>query len=57
MSGVFEILIVLAIVVLIFGVGKLPAIGAALGRTVRNFKSASSSRDEIEVTSRNPHDG
>jgi sec-independent protein translocase protein TatA len=57
MSGVLEILIVLAIVVLIFGAGKLPAIGAALGRTVRNFKNASASKDEIEVSSHNSRDG
>jgi len=52
MSGVFEILIVLCIVVLIFGVGKLPAVAGALGRMVRNFKHASASRDEIEVSAK-----
>ena len=51
MSGVLEILIVLALVLLVFGANKLPAVGSALGRMVRNFKSGQSSREEIEVTS------
>ena len=49
-SGIFEILLVLAIILLLFGATKLPAVGSALGKMVRNFKSAQSSRDEIEVT-------
>jgi len=50
MSGVFEILIVLAIVVLIFGASKLPAVGSTLGKMVGNFKNARHTKDEIEVT-------
>jgi sec-independent protein translocase protein TatA len=49
MSGIFEILIVVAIILVVFGAAKLPAVGGALGRMVRNFKAAQSSRDEIEV--------
>jgi sec-independent protein translocase protein TatA len=49
-SGIFEILLVLAIILVLFGATRLPAVGSALGRMVRNFKSAQSSRDEIEVT-------
>jgi sec-independent protein translocase protein TatA len=52
MSGIFEILIILAIVLVVFGAAKLPAVGEALGRMVRNFKSASVNRDEIEVSSK-----
>ncbi|MBW2530495.1 MAG: twin-arginine translocase TatA/TatE family subunit [Deltaproteobacteria bacterium] len=50
MSGIFEILIILAIVLLLFGAKKLPAIGTSLGRMVRNFKAGQASREEIEVT-------
>ena len=39
--GVNELLIVLAIVLLIFGAGKLPGIGAGLGKAIQNFKKAS----------------
>jgi sec-independent protein translocase protein TatA len=36
--GVWELLIVLVIVLLLFGASRLPQIGKALGETVRNFK-------------------
>ncbi len=36
--GVWELLIVLFIVMLLFGASRLPQIGKALGETVRNFK-------------------
>ena len=38
--GVPELLIILVIVVLIFGVGKLPQLGRGLGESIRNFKDA-----------------
>jgi sec-independent protein translocase protein TatA len=34
-----ELLIVLIIIVIIFGAGKLPEIGSALGRGVKEFKA------------------
>jgi sec-independent protein translocase protein TatA len=45
-----ELLIILLIVLLIFGAGKLPAIGDALGRSIKNFKRATKAEDEIEVS-------
>jgi sec-independent protein translocase protein TatA len=50
MPGMGELLIILLIVLLIFGAGKLPAIGDALGRSIRNFKRATHNEDEIEVS-------
>jgi sec-independent protein translocase protein TatA len=44
-----ELLIILLIVLLIFGAGKLPAIGDALGRSIKNFKRSATGADEIEV--------
>lgn len=44
--GVPELAIVLVIIVIIFGVGKLPEIGGALGKGIREFKTESTS--EIE---------
>jgi sec-independent protein translocase protein TatA len=38
--GLPELLIVLAIVVLIFGVNKLPRLGKGLGEGIRNFKDS-----------------
>lgn len=39
--GMAELVIVLAVVLLIFGAAKLPAIGKALGRSIKEFKKAS----------------
>lgn len=49
MPGMGELLIILLIVLLIFGAGKLPAIGDALGRSIKNFKRSAGGHDEIEV--------
>ncbi len=38
--GTGELLVILAIVVLIFGVNKIPQLGKGLGEGIRNFKSA-----------------
>jgi sec-independent protein translocase protein TatA len=39
--GAPELLIILVIVLLIFGAGKLPQIGNALGRSIREFRETS----------------
>ena len=36
--GHWELLIILVLVMIIFGAGKLPEIGAGLGKSIRNFK-------------------
>ena len=38
--GMTELLIILAIVILIFGVNKIPQLGKGLGEGIRNFKSS-----------------
>jgi sec-independent protein translocase protein TatA len=38
--GTGELLVILVIVVLIFGVNKIPQLGKGLGEGIRNFKSA-----------------
>lgn len=48
--GLPELLVILLIVLLIFGAGKLPAIGDALGRTIKNFRRSAGGNDEIEVS-------
>ena len=44
--GGMELIIVLVIVLIIFGVGRLPEIGGALGKSIREFRDAS--KDEKE---------
>lgn len=45
-----EALIILVIVLIIFGPGKLPSIGKALGETIRNFKKSASESDTDSST-------
>jgi sec-independent protein translocase protein TatA len=40
--GVPELTIILVIVILVFGVGRLGDVGSALGRGIREFRKASS---------------
>ena len=45
-----ELLIILVIVLIIFGAGKLPEIGSGLGKGMRNFKrSVSGEADDDET--------
>lgn len=37
--GHFEWLIILVIVLIIFGAGKLPSVGGNLGKAIKNFRS------------------
>ena len=39
--GPTELIIVLVIVMIVFGVGKLPQIGGAMGKAIKEFKSSS----------------
>lgn len=52
MIGTFEGILILMIILLIFGAGKLPELGEGLGKGIRNFKKALKGEDEIDVT---PH--
>jgi sec-independent protein translocase protein TatA len=52
--GVPELLIVLLIIVLVFGVGKLPQIGRALGQGIREFRESSQGFGEEESPSASP---
>jgi sec-independent protein translocase protein TatA len=49
MPGMGELIVILLIVLVVFGANKLPGIGDALGRSIKNFKRASNGDDEIEV--------
>ncbi|GAB4563848.1 MAG: hypothetical protein Tsb0017_23260 [Geothermobacteraceae bacterium] len=48
--GTTELMIIMAIVLVIFGAGKLPQIGGALGQGIRNFKKGvNDSPEETEA--------
>jgi len=46
--GMPELIIILVIIVIIFGAGKLPEIGSGLGKGIKNFKKATRDEDEQE---------
>jgi len=48
--GPFELLLVLILALLILGPGKLPEVGSAIGRTLREFRKASTDvQDSLSV--------
>lgn len=48
--GFPELMIILVIVLVIFGAGRLPQIGSGLGKAIRGFKDAIEGKDAIDVT-------
>jgi len=46
--GMPELIVILLIVLIIFGAGKLPEIGTGLGRAIRGFKKGMSESDPDE---------
>ena len=44
--GMPELIIILVIILIIFGAGKLPEIGAGMGKAIRNFKGATDEEEE-----------
>jgi sec-independent protein translocase protein TatA len=48
MPGMGELVIILLIVLVVFGANKLPGIGDALGRSIKNFKRASKVEDDSD---------
>ena len=44
--GPTELIIILVIVMIVFGVGRLPEIGGALGRSIRSFKRSVTGEDQ-----------
>ncbi|OPY71870.1 MAG: Sec-independent protein translocase protein TatA [Syntrophorhabdus sp. PtaU1.Bin058] len=44
--GFPELIVILIIVIMIFGAGKLPEIGGAIGKGIRSFKKASQEPEE-----------
>lgn len=55
--GLPEMIIILVIVLVVFGAGKLPEIAGAMGKSIRNFKTAAEGKDEIEIKAASEIDG
>ncbi len=48
--GMPELLVLLVIIIIIFGVGRLPEVGGALGKAIREFRQSSQGLDEEKKT-------
>jgi sec-independent protein translocase protein TatA len=48
--GPWELAIILIIVVILFGVGKLPELGTGLGEGIKNFKKSYRDAKALDVT-------
>jgi sec-independent protein translocase protein TatA len=46
--GMPELIIILVIILIIFGAGKLPDIGSGIGKAIKNFKGASEEEEKKE---------
>lgn len=54
--GVPELIVILVIALLILGPGKLPEVGSALGKTIREFRKASTDLEEsVNITQPSPN--
>jgi sec-independent protein translocase protein TatA len=49
--GPWELALILLIVVLIFGVGRLPEVGGAVGKGIREFRKATNADDDDKKSS------
>jgi len=53
----FEILLILAVLLLLFGATRLPQLGSSLGSAIRNFKRGFSGDNEQESDEKKPQQG
>ena len=44
--GMPELIVILVIIVIIFGAGKLPEIGSGIGKGIKNFKEATKNEEK-----------
>lgn len=48
--GVPELILILIIGLVVFGPGKLPGVGKALGQSIKEFKQANSDDKTVDIT-------
>jgi len=52
--GPWELGIILLIVLIVFGVGKLPTIGSSLGQAIRNFRKGTKREEKKDEEKKTP---
>lgn len=48
--GATELIVILGVALLVFGPRRLPEIGGALGKSIRDFRSSLKGKEENEIT-------
>jgi sec-independent protein translocase protein TatA len=48
--GMPELIVIMVIALIIFGAGKLPEVGGAIGKSIKSFKKSMKEPDETDVT-------
>lgn len=51
--GMPELIVILVIIVIIFGAGKLPEIGSGIGKGIKNFKEATKKEEPKKIDEEN----
>ena len=49
--GPLEIILILVVVMIVFGVGRLPEVGSGVGKAIREFRSSLTGKDEAKSES------
>ena len=55
--GITELVLILFIVLIIFGAGKLPQLGEGLGKAIKGFKKSVHEADAIELEAQQKQEG
>ena len=53
--GWMELVLILIIVLIIFGAGKIPQLGEGLGKAIKGFKKSVNEADAVDVTPTEEH--
>lgn len=48
--GLWELVVILVVVIIVFGAGRLPELGTALGEGIKNFKKGYRESKTLDVT-------
>jgi sec-independent protein translocase protein TatA len=55
--GMPELVVILVIVMVVFGASRLPELGNAMGKSIKNFKRSVDGKDEIEINAKIENEG
>ncbi len=48
--GIWQVVLIVAVFIILFGYKKMPEIGRSLGHSLRNFRKSVSEGEEIDIT-------